>query len=117
MIRSGKAASHRAKAKNSTKQPEDKMLLPIEGKRGAEKKAAKPVRTTGRKKAGQPVPNGSSEFLVLRNHALTGSRARLLELTLPFPLKGELWRLAKRSKIGAKSNRSEKFVSNIKSVP
>jgi DNA end-binding protein Ku len=28
------------------------MLLPIEGKRGAEKKAAKPVRATGRKKAG-----------------------------------------------------------------
>ena len=28
------------------------MLLPIEGKRGAEKKAAKPERSTGRKKAG-----------------------------------------------------------------
>ena len=28
------------------------MLLPIEGKRGTEKKAAKPVRATGRKKAG-----------------------------------------------------------------
>ena len=28
------------------------MLLPIEGKRGAEKKAAKPVRATGRRKAG-----------------------------------------------------------------
>ncbi len=28
------------------------MLLPIEGKGGAEKKAAKPVRATGRKKAG-----------------------------------------------------------------
>ena len=28
------------------------MLLPIEGKRGAEKKAAKPVRASGRRKAG-----------------------------------------------------------------
>jgi DNA end-binding protein Ku len=28
------------------------MLLPIEGKKPAEKKAAKPVRATGRKKAG-----------------------------------------------------------------
>jgi DNA end-binding protein Ku len=28
------------------------MLLPIEGKRGADKKAAKPERSTGRRKAG-----------------------------------------------------------------
>ena len=95
------ATTTKGKKPRKASSGQKEMLLPIEGKRGAEKKAAKPVRTSAAERL-------ASSF---------SSRTRLLELTLPFPLKGELWRLAKRSKIGAKSNRFEKFASNINSVP
>jgi DNA end-binding protein Ku len=48
----GEAAPAKGKKPRKASPGQKEMLLPIEGKRGIEKKAAKPVRSTGRRKAG-----------------------------------------------------------------
>jgi DNA end-binding protein Ku len=46
------AAAPKGKKPRQASAGQKEMLLPIGGKRGAEKKAAKPARATGRRKAG-----------------------------------------------------------------
>ena len=46
------ATTTKGKKPRKASASQKEMLLPIDGKRGAEKKAAKPVRATGRKKPG-----------------------------------------------------------------
>jgi DNA end-binding protein Ku len=46
------ATTTKGKKPRKASSGQKEMLLPIEGKRGAERKAAKPVRSSGRRKAG-----------------------------------------------------------------
>jgi DNA end-binding protein Ku len=48
----GEAAAPKGKKPRKASAGQKEMLLPIEGKGPAEKKAAKPQRSTGRRKAG-----------------------------------------------------------------
>jgi DNA end-binding protein Ku len=48
----GESAPAKGKKPRKAAAGQKEMLLPIEGKRRAEKKAAKPERSTGRRKAG-----------------------------------------------------------------